>query len=244
MQTNFFRSMWHFPSLSEVYTTLCWFIIWNPVTHWQVCGWNVAKGEKWFDCFAGNCAFEVLFFSSAKAFPSFFRVWGSVGGHTEPPGERKRRQCARTMCEQRGGRRRQRDNRGKYCVEKKWGERGLDGWLLCRECEDKRYDVGAVEQLETRKTGRYCQMLRFLSPDMDQDPRFLTVDDRRWRSDTKGSSSSIEPSMSSFNSEVEEEELACSMEPSVQDNQYLHFNGNLNGMIAFYYRQIIWVWIK
>ncbi|XP_069020634.1 acyl-CoA-binding domain-containing protein 5A-like isoform X1 [Embiotoca jacksoni] len=66
------------------------------------------------------------------------------------------------------------------------------------------------------------------------DPRLLMVEDRRWRSDTKGSSSSVELSMSSFtngthsslNSEVEEEELACSMEPSVQYNPYMHFNGH------------------
>ncbi|KAM4729066.1 acyl-CoA-binding domain-containing protein 5-B-like isoform 2-T3 [Anableps anableps] len=72
--------------------------------------------------------------------------------------------------------------------------------------------------------------------DWDQDPRFLTVEDRRWRSDTKGSNSSLEPSMSSFtngthsslNSEVEEEELACSMEPTVLHNPYLHFNGYFN----------------
>ncbi|XP_047223347.1 acyl-CoA-binding domain-containing protein 5-like isoform X2 [Girardinichthys multiradiatus] len=72
--------------------------------------------------------------------------------------------------------------------------------------------------------------------DWDQDPRFLTVDDRRWRSDTKGSSSSIEPSMSSFtngthsslNSEVEEEELACSIEPGVPYNPCMHLNGYFN----------------
>ncbi|XP_071348278.1 acyl-CoA-binding domain-containing protein 5A-like isoform X2 [Trachinotus anak] len=65
------------------------------------------------------------------------------------------------------------------------------------------------------------------------DPRLLRVEDKRWRSDTRGSSSSMEPSMSSFthsslNSEVEEEELACSTEPSVQYNPYMHFNGHLS----------------
>nr|XP_019962110.1 PREDICTED: acyl-CoA-binding domain-containing protein 5A-like isoform X1 [Paralichthys olivaceus] len=68
------------------------------------------------------------------------------------------------------------------------------------------------------------------------DPRLLMVDDKRWRSDTRGSSSSVEPSVSSFtngthsslNSEVEEEELACSIEPSVQYNPYVHFNGHLS----------------
>ncbi|CAN9503077.1 unnamed protein product [Ophioblennius macclurei] len=65
------------------------------------------------------------------------------------------------------------------------------------------------------------------------DRRLLMVADRRWRSDTKGSSSSVEPSVSSFtngthsslNSEVEEEELACSINPNVDFNPYMHFNG-------------------
>ncbi|TNN81437.1 ATP-dependent zinc metalloprotease YME1L1 [Liparis tanakae] len=67
-------------------------------------------------------------------------------------------------------------------------------------------------------------------------PKLLMVD-KGWRSDTTGSCSSMEPSMSSFtngtqsslNSEVEEEELACCMEPSVQHNSYMHFNGQLSG---------------
>nr|XP_046264655.1 acyl-CoA-binding domain-containing protein 5-B-like isoform X4 [Scatophagus argus] len=72
--------------------------------------------------------------------------------------------------------------------------------------------------------------------DWSYDPRLLSVEDKRWRSDTRGSSSSMEPSMSSLtngthsslNSEMEEEELACSIEPSVQYNSYMHFNGHLN----------------
>ncbi|KAL7386896.1 hypothetical protein ABVT39_015293 [Epinephelus coioides] len=72
--------------------------------------------------------------------------------------------------------------------------------------------------------------------DWRPDQRLLMVE-KRWRSDTRGSSSSMEPSMSSFtngthsslNSEVEEEELACSVEPSVQCNSYMHFNGHLSG---------------
>ncbi|XP_044224082.1 acyl-CoA-binding domain-containing protein 5-B-like isoform X2 [Thunnus albacares] len=68
------------------------------------------------------------------------------------------------------------------------------------------------------------------------DPRMLIVEGKRWRSDTRGSSSSVEPSMSSFtngthsslNSEVEEEELACFIEPSAQNNLYMHFNGHLS----------------
>ncbi|KAF7223038.1 acyl-CoA-binding domain-containing protein 5-B isoform X3 [Nothobranchius furzeri] len=62
-------------------------------------------------------------------------------------------------------------------------------------------------------------------PDWSPDRRFLMVDDKRWRSDPKGSSSSMEPSMSSLtngthsslNSELEEEELAF--------NTYMHING-------------------
>ncbi|XP_070831227.1 acyl-CoA-binding domain-containing protein 5A-like isoform X1 [Chaetodon trifascialis] len=72
--------------------------------------------------------------------------------------------------------------------------------------------------------------------DWSPDSRLLMVEDKRWRSDTRGSSSSIEPSMSSvtngthssLNSEMEEEELACSMEPTVQCNSYMHLNGHLN----------------
>ncbi|KAM9845447.1 acyl-CoA-binding domain-containing protein 5A-like [Aulostomus maculatus] len=68
------------------------------------------------------------------------------------------------------------------------------------------------------------------------DPRLLMVENKGWRSDTRGSSSSVEPSVSSFtngthsslNSEVEEEELACSIEPSVQTGTYMHFNGHLS----------------
>ncbi|KAM8850815.1 acyl-CoA-binding domain-containing protein 5-like isoform 4-T4 [Spinachia spinachia] len=68
------------------------------------------------------------------------------------------------------------------------------------------------------------------------DPRLLMVD-KRMRSETRGSSSSIEPSMHSFtngthsslNSEVEEEELAFCMESSVHYNSNIHFNGHLSG---------------
>ncbi|XP_030607036.1 acyl-CoA-binding domain-containing protein 5A-like isoform X2 [Archocentrus centrarchus] len=72
--------------------------------------------------------------------------------------------------------------------------------------------------------------------DWSPDPQLLMVEDKRWRSDTKGSCSSVEPSMSSFtngthsslNSDMEEEELACSIEPSVQCNPYMHINGHLS----------------
>ncbi|XP_037314558.2 acyl-CoA-binding domain-containing protein 5-B-like isoform X3 [Pungitius pungitius] len=68
------------------------------------------------------------------------------------------------------------------------------------------------------------------------DPRLLMVE-KRMRSETWGSSSSMEPSMYSFtngthsslNSEVEEEELAFCLEPSVQCNSNMHFNGHLSG---------------
>ncbi|XP_039878382.1 acyl-CoA-binding domain-containing protein 5-B-like isoform X3 [Simochromis diagramma] len=72
--------------------------------------------------------------------------------------------------------------------------------------------------------------------DWSPDPRLLMVEAKRWRwSDTKGSCSSVEPSVSSFtngthsslNSDVEEEELACTLEPSVQYNPYMHANGHL-----------------
>ncbi|XP_061587305.1 acyl-CoA-binding domain-containing protein 5-B-like isoform X1 [Cololabis saira] len=66
------------------------------------------------------------------------------------------------------------------------------------------------------------------------DPRFLMVEGRRWRSDTKGSGSSVEPSVSSFtngthsslNSEVEEDELACSLEPSEHRYPSVSLNGH------------------
>ncbi|XP_017275781.1 acyl-CoA-binding domain-containing protein 5A-like isoform X2 [Kryptolebias marmoratus] len=73
--------------------------------------------------------------------------------------------------------------------------------------------------------------------DWAPDPRFLMADDKRWRSDTKGSSSSLEPSMSSFTNgthsslnsdEEEEEELACSMEPGGQHEPYIHLNQHLS----------------
>lgn len=69
----------------------------------------------------------------------------------------------------------------------------------------------------------------------------LMVEDKKWRSDTCGSNcSSMEPSVSSFtngthsslNSEVEEEELACSIEQSLQNNSYMHLNGYLSDHIA------------
>lgn len=65
------------------------------------------------------------------------------------------------------------------------------------------------------------------------------VEDKKWKFYTRGSSSSVEPSVSSFtngthsslNSQVEEDELACSIEPSMQYNPYMHFNGHLSGKL-------------
>lgn len=62
--------------------------------------------------------------------------------------------------------------------------------------------------------------------------RLRIAGDTRWRAATRSSCSSVEPSMSSFtngthsslNSEVEEEELACSVEPSVQCSTCTHSN--------------------
>lgn len=80
--------------------------------------------------------------------------------------------------------------------------------------------------------------LFFILSEWSPDRRLLMVDDSRWRSATRGSScSSMEPSMSSFtngthsslNSEMEEEELICSVEPSVQYNTYRHFSNHANG---------------
>uniref|UniRef100_A0A3B5LJE6 ACB domain-containing protein n=1 Tax=Xiphophorus couchianus TaxID=32473 RepID=A0A3B5LJE6_9TELE len=114
--------------------------------------------------------------------------------------------------------------------------------------EEDEEGNGAVRRPFTRPFAEHADIVKcscffffvvvvFLTPDWDQDPRFLTVEDRRWRSETKGSNSSLEPSVSSFtngthsslNSEVEEEELACSMEPTGLHNPYLHFNGYFNG---------------
>ncbi|XP_014911427.1 acyl-CoA-binding domain-containing protein 5A-like isoform X3 [Poecilia latipinna] len=101
-------------------------------------------------------------------------------------------------------------------------EEAEGGKVITEESGENWNDDFCADNVETR--------------DWDQDPRFLTVEDKRWRSDTKGSNSSLEPSVSSFtngthsslNSEVEEEELACSMEPTGLHNPYLHFNGYFN----------------
>nr|XP_040028351.1 acyl-CoA-binding domain-containing protein 5A-like isoform X1 [Gasterosteus aculeatus aculeatus] len=91
--------------------------------------------------------------------------------------------------------------------------------------EDNAYDEDKEEEEDEEEEWR-------------PEPRLLMVD-KRVRSETRGSGSSIEPSMYSFtngthsslNSEVEEEELAFCMEPSVQCNPNMHFNGHLSGHI-------------
>ncbi|XP_014859943.1 PREDICTED: acyl-CoA-binding domain-containing protein 5A-like isoform X1 [Poecilia mexicana] len=116
-------------------------------------------------------------------------------------------------------------------------ERDRDLSALRRSVSSEEAEGGKVITQESRENWNedFCAD-NVETRDWDQDPRFLTVEDRRWRSDTKGSNSSLEPSVSSFtngthsslNSEVEEEELACSMEPTGLHNPYLHFNGYFN----------------
>ncbi|XP_011484724.1 acyl-CoA-binding domain-containing protein 5 isoform X2 [Oryzias latipes] len=79
-----------------------------------------------------------------------------------------------------------------------------------------------------------------VSPDWSPDPRLLMVDNKGWRSGTKGSSSSVAPSLSSvtngthssLNSEVEEEELICFIEPCAHYDPYMQFNGCLTSHIG------------
>lgn len=64
--------------------------------------------------------------------------------------------------------------------------------------------------------------------------------DTRWRGDPRGSSSSVEASVSSLtngthsslNTETEEDELAYSIERNVQCNTYMHFNGYSCGEVT------------
>lgn len=66
------------------------------------------------------------------------------------------------------------------------------------------------------------------------------ADDGRWRADARGSSSSVEASVSSLtngthsslNTETEEDELAYSMERSRQGDAYTLFNGHVCGKVA------------
>ncbi|KAF3699025.1 Acyl-CoA-binding domain-containing protein 5 [Channa argus] len=94
---------------------------------------------------------------------------------------------------------------------------------------------------EEEEAGHEVDRRPFDSPfekhaDWGPNSRLLMMEDKRWKSDTRVTSSSVEPSVSSFtngthsslNSEAEEDELACSIEPSVQYNPYTHFNGHLS----------------
>lgn len=66
------------------------------------------------------------------------------------------------------------------------------------------------------------------------------VADTCWRADTRGSGSSAEVSVSSLtngthsslNTEMEEDELAYSVEQNVQCNAYMHFNGYACGKVT------------
>lgn len=65
------------------------------------------------------------------------------------------------------------------------------------------------------------------------------VADARWRADARGSSSSVEASVSSLtngthsslNTEMEEDELAYSIERNVQCNTYMHYDGYACGKV-------------
>ncbi|XP_061587306.1 acyl-CoA-binding domain-containing protein 5A-like isoform X2 [Cololabis saira] len=95
-------------------------------------------------------------------------------------------------------------------------------WRTSEDDEEREDDFNTGDEDEEEGRG--------WSPD----PRFLMVEGRRWRSDTKGSGSSVEPSVSSFtngthsslNSEVEEDELACSLEPSEHRYPSVSLNGH------------------
>ncbi|KAI3375243.1 hypothetical protein L3Q82_021739 [Scortum barcoo] len=119
------------------------------------------------------------------------------------------------------------------CSEEAEGSRGNSEIERREESSEwRRSEEEASGDEEDNTDGEDKEEEKAWSPD----PRLLMVEDRRWRSDTRGSSSSLEPSMSSFtngthsslNSEVEEEELACSIEPSVQYNSFMHCNGHLS----------------
>lgn len=72
------------------------------------------------------------------------------------------------------------------------------------------------------------------------DQSLLMVEDTRWQADNRGSSSSMEASVSSLtngthsslNTEMEEDELAYSIEHSAQCNTYMHFKGHARGKIT------------
>lgn len=78
------------------------------------------------------------------------------------------------------------------------------------------------------------------------------VDDTRWRADTRGSSSSVEASVSSLtngthsslNTEMEEDELAYSIEHSMQCNTYMHLKGHECGKVEQFSRALNLLFVK
>lgn len=103
---------------------------------------------------------------------------------------------------------------------------------ICECIQSEEEENGGREDISD---GEYKQEEELEEKGGSPDPRLLMVEDKRWRFDTQESSSSVELSVSSFtngthsslNSEVEEDELACSIEPSTQYNPYIQFNGHL-----------------
>ncbi|XP_033837834.2 acyl-CoA-binding domain-containing protein 5A-like [Periophthalmus magnuspinnatus] len=100
----------------------------------------------------------------------------------------------------------------------------------CKNCEDEENDGKCISH------GEYMEEEEMEKKGCNPDQILLMVENKRWRSSIQGSNcSSMEPSVSSFtngthsslNSEVEEEELACSLEPAIQYNPYIHFSEQL-----------------
>ncbi|KAM9789579.1 acyl-CoA-binding domain-containing protein 5A-like [Neosynchiropus ocellatus] len=102
------------------------------------------------------------------------------------------------------------------------------------EKEEERNELRKSEEEDHSCEAKTADDEKEEEKDCSLDPRYLTV--QRWRCDTVGSTSSVEPSMSSctngthssLNSEVEEEELACCVEHSVANDLTMHFNGLLS----------------
>ncbi|KAJ0059164.1 hypothetical protein NL108_008611, partial [Boleophthalmus pectinirostris] len=102
-------------------------------------------------------------------------------------------------------------------------------------CEHKPSEDEA-NGAEDISDGEYKEEEEMEEREWDSDQMHLMVENKRWRSDFQGSNhSSMEPSVSSFtngthsslNSEVEEEELAFSLDPAIQCNPYI-YNGHLS----------------
>ncbi|XP_028987016.1 acyl-CoA-binding domain-containing protein 5A-like isoform X3 [Betta splendens] len=97
-------------------------------------------------------------------------------------------------------------------------------------------EVNVGEEAEDDDVSRRPFTRPFARAECGSDSRLLMVEDTKWTSYTRGPCSSVEPSVSSFtngthsslNSEAEEDELACSPEPGLQRNSYMHLNGHLS----------------